>query len=414
MGVYLRLLHIGARNAFRNRRRTLVTVAVIVVAVLSISMMRGVINALNQELGRSITRMQTGEIQFYREGYLDAQEISPLNLSMDLAALGKVLEASPEVTDYVPRIRFGGMLAAGSSTPFMSIATDPARELATCTRLAENLVAGRFLDPTKRREIVMTDALAKSLGLALGDEVVLLAVTRDGAQNTARVRIVGLLVTMMRSARMLTYTHIDDARTLLNLGPNEATEVAAVVGADYEYAAVRDQIATRTTAAGLGLEVHVWEEVAGFFKRAMNIQNAFNFVVSVILFFLAASIIINTVLMSVFERTREIGMMRALGMKSRHVRGLFLAEGLYIGIAGGLFGTLLSNGLMFAIRLRGGIVYDLAQDFGAAKPWLLFPQVNLWFAVGMLAFGAVCGVIASIYPARRASALRPREALAEV
>ncbi len=412
MTVYLRLLRIGAKNAFRNRRRTLVTVSVIIFAVLAISMLRGMINGINRELAKSVTRMQTGEIQVYRDGYLDNQEISPLNLSIDVDKVDAALENATQVAASAPRVRFGGMLSAGSTTPFMSLAVDPKREIETCTRLEENLVAGRFINPDGRGEIVMTEDLAKSLKLELGDSVVLLSVTRDGAQNTSRVKVVGLLATMMRSARMLTYTHIDDARVLLNLGPTEATELVAIVADGADYRAVRDEVTTLT--AGLGVEVHIWEEVAGFFKQAMDMQDGFNVLVSIILFVLAASIIINTVLMSVFERTREIGMMRALGMKARHIRGLFVAEGFYIGVAGGAIGAALSLGLMAAIRMSGGFEYELARDFGSPKPWILYPYVNLAFAVGMLAFGAFCGVIASIYPARRASQLHPREALADV
>jgi ABC-type antimicrobial peptide transport system permease subunit len=117
--------------------------------------------------------------------------------------------------------------------------------------------------------------------------------------------------------------------------------------------------------------------------------------------------------MTVYERTKEIGVMRAIGMKAKQVKQLFLIEGFYYGVIGGILGNVITVLIMFFIKLKGGIVYTLASEVGAAKPWILFPDVSLAFRIFILIFAGVCGMIASLYPARKASKMKIVDVLHE-
>jgi putative ABC transport system permease protein len=410
----IKLFQIGARNIFRNKRRMKITILVILIGVIVSTMLRGFISAIQEEFIESVTSSQTGDLQLFRKNYFNAIDVLPLDLTInDRGKEISLLKESPGVVSFTPRLKFNGILSSGSqNTLFIAMAFDPGSVLSVCPKIVDTIKAGSFISQHEPNKIVISEQLADSLGIGLNDNLILLAKTRDGILNTTYVTIGGIFKTMILGDKHLIYTNIYMARELLDIG-DESTEIAIKIKNPKQVGKTKSQLESSFNSSGLAVEVKTWREIMGFFANVMNIQNVFNIVIIVILFALVTATIINTVLMTVYERTKEIGVMRAIGMKAKQVKQLFLIEGFYYGLIGGILGNLITFLIMFLIKLKGGINYTLASEMGAAKPWIIFPNVSLAFRIFILVFAGVCGMIASLYPARKASKMRIVDVLHE-
>jgi putative ABC transport system permease protein len=410
----IKFFKIGARNIFRNKRRMRITIAAILIGVVVSTMLRGFIMAIQSELRETVTSSQTGDLQLFREDYFNAIDVLPLDLTInDHGKEIPVLKESPEIVSFTPRLKFNGILSSGSqNTPFIAVAFDPGSALSVFPRIVDTIKEGSFISQHEPNKIVISEQLVDSLGVGLDDNLILLVKTRDGTLNTIYAAIGGIFKTMILGDKHLIYTNIYMARELLDIG-DESTEIAIKVKNPKQVDKIKSQLESSFSSSGLGVEVKTWQQIMGFFANVMEIQNIFNIIIILILFALVTATIVNTVLMTVYERTKEIGVMRAIGMKAKQVKQLFLIEGFYYGVIGGILGNVITVLIMFFIKLKGGIVYTLASEVGAAKPWILFPDVSLAFRIFILIFAGVCGMIASLYPARKASKMKIVDVLHE-
>ncbi len=403
----IKFFKIGARNIFRNKRRMRITITAILIGVVVSTMLRGFIRAIQAELRETVTASQTGDLQLFRENYFNAIDVLPLDLTInDHGKEIPVLKESPGVVSFTPRLKFNGILSSGTqNTPFIAVAFDPGSALSVCPRIVDTIKEGSFISQNEPNKIVISEQLVDSLGVGINDKLILLVKTRDGALNSTYAAIGGIFKTMILGDKHLIYTNLHMARELLDIGA-ESTEIAIKIKNPKQVDKIKSQLESSFSSSGLGVEVKTWQQVMGFFANVMKIQDIFNIVIILILFALVTVTIVNTVLMTVYERTKEIGVMRAIGMKAKQVKQLFLIEGFYYGLIGGILGNIITLLIMFLIKLKGGIVYTLASEMGAAKPWILFPDVSPGFRIFILVFAGVCGMIASLYPARKASKMK--------
>ncbi|MBD3315732.1 MAG: FtsX-like permease family protein [Chitinivibrionales bacterium] len=403
----MKLLRMALRNTMRNKRRFAITTVSILFAVFVSTMLRGMIKEVQGELKRSITDTQTGDLQMFRKGYSKSLDTSPLDLR--IATNSPEVELVKEVQGIeavASRLKFTGMISnGGQSTPFVAIAYNPETLLNVCPEYASNIKWGKSLDTSDMDGIVVSEQLAKSFGLKQNDRLTLLARTAHGGLNTASVKVKGAFTQMMMGDKGIIYSHIETGRRLLGL-ENEATEVIIRINKHEDMETIKKRLEIKAGEAGHEVEFLTWLEIMTFFKNVMSIQNVMIMVVSAILFFLVTSTVINTIQMSVFERMKEIGMMKALGMKSGQLIMLFVHEGVIYGVAGGLAGLLLSQVVVTIIGGFGGLVYTFPMRFGAAEPWYVIPRITPMFRVVALALAVATGIIASIYPARKAAKLK--------
>jgi putative ABC transport system permease protein len=184
-----------------------------------------------------------------------------------------------------------------------------------------------------------------------------------------------------------------------------ATELAVAV-APVERA---DQVAAALRAAlGPDYEVHTWADVAFFVRQAMARQNMVIKLIAYAFLLLMLLGVANTMLMSVIERTREIGTMMAVGVRRARIVALFLMEALTIGACGGILGAA-AGYLVVAALGRRGLTFAFP---GGSAPFVLTPFTNVGYLAQVVAMAAAGAALFAIYPALRASRLRPVEALA--
>ncbi len=404
------LLRIAVRNVLRNRRRTLITLAALLVGVGVMVSIRGLLNGFQRSLVESVVAGQTGALQIHKKGYL--QNVLAAPLSMDLPAdeaFLKKIEGVPHVTAVAPRIAFAGMVNLGEETIFLALqASDPKREFKVCPLRRDTIHDdGRFKDGTVADAMVVTTEMDKALrdkAAKTKDPPALLAADKDGQLSGENVSLVGTLALNGPGERKLGLVRLDVAQRLLKM---EGRATGLLVAVDNI-----DNIPTVQTAlqalVGPNYEVNSWEEVAKFVVSARDRQNVIISVVAAIFMLLMLLGVANTMLMSVLERTREIGTMMAVGVRRGKIVVLFLFEALFIGGLGGVVGSGAGYGLVLWMAARG---IEVTAP-GSNVPFTIRPYVSLSYLGMITALAALGALVFALYPAWRASKLRPVEALA--
>lgn len=431
-------LKVAIRNVGRNRRRSLITIFTIFLGVLVVSGIRGLLNGLQGELRSSLTRKIHGDLQVHRKGYQDAMDNNPYKILVPgLSALEDRLKI-PEVEATAPRLRVFGLLnhqKSQTTTPVMIVGIDSQRELAVCPRLASAVQLGSVLDSSKevgsqaaeeevleeapplgtvrkanapkakgQNQLLVTPALLRGLGAELGDELVVLVQDRQNMQQAVVVQLTGVVdYAMPMAAGKLAWM---DFTTLQNVTgvKDEATELAIRLKDGVDVDAIKAKLVPNVDPA---LLIETWEELGGFFKDVMGLQNLIFSAILVIVFSIVISAIVNTSLMTVMERTREIGTLMALGYRRKQLILLFLIEFAAIGVAGGVTG-LTAAGTMLLVLGKTGITLALP---GQTTKTVLYPYTTVSYLAMVLGLAVLAALLAGIVPAYRASRMRPVDAL---
>lgn len=399
-------LQIAVRNVTRNRRRSLITLAALALGAAAVVLLRALSVGFFAMMVEDVVGADTGAFQVHRQGYLDSSDAFPtgLNLAADDAKIA-ALARLPGVTGVAPRIVFSGLASNGrTQTMFVGRGVDPAREQQVLPRGGGKVVAGEPL-AAGASGILLGEELAKSFGISPGTgQVMLSSSSPSGRANAIDAPVRGLLQTPggFESKRILTVP-LPLAQELIGL-QGRATEFAVGLQniEDLDRA-----MADARALLGEGYEVHPWYEVRPFFRDVIERQKVILGLVSVVLFIIVLTGIANTMLMSVFERVREIGTMLSVGTRRRQVMLLFLLESAVLGLVGGGLGVGLGAAVAAAVA-RHGIPFQMV---GASQPGLLRPVFDGPYALLALGLAVLGALLAAAYPAWRASRLNPVEAL---
>lgn len=398
---------IAVRNVLRNKRRTLITLFALLLGVGVMVSIRGTLNGFQRSTIDSVTLGQTGALQIHRKGYMANVLSSPLNLDVpaDAAFLRRILD-TPHVTAVAPRILFGGMVNLNDQTLFSAmIAVDPAREFEALP-LRKSLIEGdhgQFTAGKLAEGVVVTKDLAKALG-KLDGQAAVLAPDKDGALSAENAQIVGTMNLNGPGERKIVLLPLAMAQRLLKL-EGRATELAVAID---DIALAPQVAADLRQRLGAEFEVHIWDEIARFFKDVIFRQNAILSLVATVFMILMLIGVANTMLMSVLERTREIGTMMAVGVRRRQILVLFLFEAAAIGLTGGLIGGAAGAAIVAWLNVRG---IEMTPP-GSNVPFIMHPFVSPAYLAQVAGIACLGAVVFALYPAWRASRLRPVEALA--
>jgi putative ABC transport system permease protein len=408
------LFTIAIRNVLRNKRRTLITLAALIVGVGVMVSVRGLLNGLHDSMIDSVTKGQTGALQVHRKGYLANVLSEPLGLDLPMdAAFLKKIKAVPHITGVAPRIRFAGMVNLRDETLFVAFsAVDPVQEFVVCPRAKDILSKeGKvFVGTASDDAILVTEQLAtgfqpKGGGKPdLSGQAAVLAPDKDGALSGENARIVGMLQLKSPGEKKVAMVTLSLAQRLLKM-EGRATELAIAVDDLENSPAV---MADLRRILGPDYEVHGWDDVATFFKDIVFRQNVTLSLIATVFLILMLLGVANTMLMSVLDRTREIGTMMAVGVRRGRIVLLFLMEAATIGVLGGIAGSAVGSGLVYWLGVRG-IQVPLPTS---TVPFEVRPYVTLPYVLSIVAVAGVGALVFAVYPAWRASRLRPVEALA--
>jgi ABC-type lipoprotein release transport system permease subunit len=394
------------RNLWRNHRRTLIMLAAIAVGVWAMIFMAALMRGMTDQMVRNGLQTLPGEVQVHQRDY--RRDPSVVN-SMAPPA-GALLEAlqQPPVTAWAARVRVPAVISSERGNRSVTLlGVDPAAERALGS-LPEEIMAGRSLEGPDDRGLVIGVSLARRLETGLGKRVVIMSQDPDNNVVERGARVVGLYHARLEGSED---RFVYGGRTALQelLGIGAAVSEIALTGDDYRR--VGDWYPRISAAAGDELEVLPWTELDTFLGSMLRVQDGFTLVFMVVVFLALSFGLVNTLVMAVFERVREIGLMQALGMGPGLILGQIMLESLYLLCLGLLSGNLLA---LASIRpLASGIdISSVAQGMEMmGMSTTLYPVLHVADMLMSTAVVIILGLLASIGPAWRASRLDPVAAL---
>jgi ABC-type lipoprotein release transport system permease subunit len=396
------------RDLGRNRRRTLLTMLAVALGLALLMSMNGFIAGVTEETIEHSIRLRTGHVQLRAPSYEeDTLSLKATDLLENPAALAARAAALPDVQAATPVLWANAVLVTGDDSVGVQLfGIDPASPVHASIRSAT--VGGDFLAPDDRNGIVIGKALADSLGIAVGQNVLLTVIDADDRPHDGVFTVRGLFATGIPS--------YDQSAALLPLAAAQGF-TAAGRHASAIVVLLRDQNAADQVAAALRspeTATLTWRDLNHEFLQTMQVAAGFYLVLDAIVILIVAVILANTLLMAVFERIREIGIFGALGMRRGMVLRLFLLEAGLLGLVGIAVGSALGTAVVGYLSTRGIPIGDRTASVGGST-LALGTTVHAHFAPGTFAALAVATlvivVLAALYPAWYAARLEPVVAL---
>jgi len=408
MSLYLR---IAWRNVWRQRRRTLLIAGAMGVIMALLIFYDGVLVGMEQAVYGNAIEVMGGNIQVHAPGYNKEDGSNPLLPIENPDSVVQTAEALPNVTFATKRIITDGMVTNREGAFSITIVgLEPEKE-AQFSTIAQNISAGRFLSPDDGDLIVIGQGLATIMDIGSDDRITMVGNIKHEQTRQRTMTVVGIYDIGVPSLEKNTiYMSLNEAQQLFDL-KGQVTEI--VVSLDQ--IGQESRVVRALNANQPGYEVDTWIASYPEIKRGLDIDKVVMAVFGAIMLGIAAIGIFNLLTMAVFERTREIGVLGALGLKPRQVTILFLLEGILIGVAGAVLGAILGT-LINSLVGYYGIDYSMYTDMDVAD-WMALVPDRIYtqlvpFKVLQHAFTvAIIAAIAAIFPAMQASRREPAEAL---
>lgn len=400
----MRLLLLASRNLTRNQRRTFITVLAVALGVLASVVLQGLCTAFITSLIEGKVEANLGAVQVFRKGHLEADEPLQRTLPWDPELVARIRRL-PGVAAVAPRIDFDGLVSNGAeATMFQATAIDPELEYQVCPKRKEKVSPGSLpLRAGRQGDMLIGKTLAESLGADKGATLIMQAAGPHASTNALDIEVGGFLPSNdFVESRLVATVRMQFAQSLLRM-PGLVTSYVIGIG-DLEQA---NKVVLRLRAElGDGYEVTTWADLDPTTKRrVLTVDYAF-FLVSLVLCLLAATGIVNTMLMSVYERVREIGTMLSLGVRRWQIQVLFLWEAGMIGLIGAVAGAALGYAIVHLLGRHG-----IHGHMAGGDTLVIYPRVGLGFLCAVVGFAVVGTTLSGLYPAWKAARLRPVEAL---
>lgn len=405
----MKFLKLAWRNMWRNWRRTVIAVTAIVLGLILLVFMDALIRGSDQAIFGNAVRLYGGNIQVHAPGFRERATRLPLIPLADSEQVLATVRKEPKVIAASRRINTGGLVSSrGGTFPVTVTAIEPAAEMPV-SLIAANISHGRFLQEGDEDSVVLGQGLADLLAVNLGDQVTVLGQRTDGSLRQRNMTVIGIYnLGLDEAEKGSVFIPLSEAQTLYNLRDQETEVTVSLDTIGQERTLVQN---FRSELPGY--EVDSFETLRPELRETLQtksiVVNFFGFIV----LFIASIGILNLMLMAVFERTREMGVLAALGMKGRQVMSLFLMEGAMIGLVGAVLGCALGWGVV-ALVGQVGIPFPYAEQMGDITALMgdrLYPSTNLRtilsFGIGVIVIAA----LASLFPAWQAARKQPADAL---
>jgi len=417
-----RLLRLAWRNLWRNSRRTLIAMAAIGFGYAMLLFVACLMAGLRQQMVESGTDLVLSDAEVHAPSYYPDR---PINQTLggrdgtDVSALVAAIAADPRVEAASPRVYGYGLVSAthqSAGAQLLGVLPDQEQKI---TVLQSRMVKGSYLTGRIAKGVVMGDKLATTIGVEVGSEIVVLTPATDGSTGNDLYTVVGMFHTGLEAMdRDLVLMPLASLQDLLRLSPGRIHEVGIKL---YD----SDITAATKTAAALAVQlsksfpvrVRAWPELAPELADYVQFNRRVTFILFLIFFLLAVMGIVNTMLMAIVSRTRELGMLLAVGMRPVQLVGLIVAEAAILAGGSLVLGAALGSPVLWYLQIHGLYLGGSrgAISLGGVVVGPLWYGRQDFTAYTQAALGlAVTAVVSALYPALRAARFRPTEALRKV
>lgn len=404
------LFAMAIRNLGRNWFRTLLTSLTVTLGVAllitALSFVGGVFWGILEKVSQ-----QAGQVRVTTLAYAQRDQLMPLIENMpDTDPIVAALKATPGVIAAYPHLAMGVTGAVGDNEigeQFGLLHGAPTEYYTEVLNLDEHIAEGRM--PTSPEEALFGKQFAADLGAKLGDEIVLLGQTQDGSPSPLKLVAVGLVDLGSAQMNRQMWVDLEKARYMADIEAG-STEIL-VYGKDYEKA---DGLAATILerAEFKELSVLAWSQRPPY-DGFVGFARALHTIAGGVIVFITGLGVLNTMFMSVLERTAEIGVMRALGLKKTQTVLLIFIEALTIGALGGLAGVLMGGPVAYFLEVRGINLGEAASKMPATLPVneIMHPDVTPEILLFGFTLGLAMAVVGGLLPSLRAAGIEPVEAM---
>ncbi len=408
LGIYLKL---GWRNLWLHPLRTALTAAGLAVGIGALTFLSAMDDGWMQQIKTNFALTVTGHIQIHAEGFEQSRRLSQ-HLEHPLA-LKRQLQARPEIAQVVQRLRVSGLASsAGANGGALIYGIEPSGEK-RLSRLAGFLDQGRWLRDGDRHDAVLGDGLADRLDIGIGDKLVLMAAMPGGDIASEVFRVRGLIHSgVMDVDDMMALVPLGTAQSWLGMGEG----ITDLVIRARSFEAVQPLAdALRSSLAGQGLEVLSWSEIDPMAQQWADFADAYTWIVLAIVIIIVLAEVLNTMLMSLHERTREFGLMGALGVGQPQLFAMVIWETVILVAIGSVLGFLLGAGLSLWFGEQGIDLSRFAEAFSFMyMDPVVHPLLLADSCLRILGATLIGAVLAGCLPAIKAARLEPAAALRSI
>ncbi len=404
----MKLLLLANRNLWRNKRRSLITLIAISFGLASLIFIWSFIDGMNEQIVDNSTSYLSSHIKIHRKGYHGDKV---LYLSMpENRQLQKKISQNPDIIAITPRVEGKAMLSGEQeSRGVIVLGVDPQSE-PEVTTLAKSIRQGRYLQKGDTNTIVIGDLLSEKTGLRAGDTAVLVSQARDGSVAADKFRVVGIYNS---GIDMIDGTHIfiplQSAQEFYSLW-GQITAWAIKIG-DRNHV----PMASTQLKAILGNEYEVlgWKKLLPDMVQVVRFHEIVSYVIIFIVIVVVTVGVANTILMAIMERTREFGIMLALGTSQNQILQLVLLESFLLGLIGVVLGNLLGITVTswFGINGVDFSEYSLAMETMPGLSAVVKPFINTDHVLFVSAITFLVSIVPALIPAWKVSRLQPVEAI---
>ena len=393
------------RNAWRNPRRTLIVVTAVAIGIAGTLLTMAINFGMVFQMIETAIATELGHVQVHAAGF----DANP-ELAVRLADGGRsgvdALADVDSVRAWTRRVRGEGLVSSPrSSAGVRVVGIEPERE-ARVSIIADSITQGRYLDGERRR-VLMGEDLARRLEVGVGDKVVVSVQDLSGDLTGEALRVVGLFHTPSRAIdRSTLFMRIDESQRLLGLD-DAVSEIVVLADSRATIPDVRDALASRLT----GVEVRTWEELQPVLVYLVDVFDQSAVIVYAAVFVAMAFGIANVLLMTVYERRREIGILRAIGFGRGRLVASIVAEALFVTLVGLALGFAGAIGAAWALAdgIDLGGFADGLEAYGIGTR--IVPVLRVSDFTSPIGVALVTALLASAWPAWRAVRMRPAEAV---
>lgn len=407
MKLFLRL---AWRNIWRHRRRTLIIVVAMGLGLAMMMMYDGLVAGFDQAIYGSAVKVLGGNLQIHAAGYrLQTSQTPLLPLSNDQAIVD-LTRSHPRVLTAVRRINTGGLATSREGAFVVGIIGIEPEEEAPVNLAAQNVIQGRHLKSDDQDVVFIGKGLADAMDVSIGDRVTLVGRAIHDQMRRRTMTVVGIYnLGMPEIEKRNVYISISEAKSLYGL-TGTSTEVCVFLKKlGEEEMVINDLISQQLT----GVEIETWQTNFPELQQALSTKNAVMNIFSVIIIMIAAVGVINLLLMAVYERQREIGILASLGLRPSQISLIFVLEGTMIGLVGAVVGGILGVSFNGLLRQLGLDYTQFANvtTYMALISGRIYPEwgLNMFFQRALTV--AIISTLAAFYPAFEASRREPTEAL---
>jgi ABC-type lipoprotein release transport system permease subunit len=406
MMLYLKL---AWRNMWRHRRRTLIVVLAMGMTLALMMWYDAFVAGFENAIYGNAVKVLGGNIQVHAPGYNAAEDQTPLLPIANEQSILDAARANPLVAEASRRIQTGGMATSREGAfPITIVGIEPELEK-TVNLVGQKVSAGRLITASDQDVVFIGQGLANVMGVSVGDRLALAGLGTHNQMRSRTMTVAGIYdVGMPELEKRTVYISLAEAQSLYNLD-GQSTEIVVnlhLLGG--EAGVMRD-----IRAAAPGVDVQSWQTSFPEMQAALATKGGAMNIFSIIIMFIVGIGILNLLTMAVFERTREIGLLGALGMKPRQISLLFLLEGAMMGVVGVVFGILLGLAINYTLSQVG---FDFSQfatltEYTALISSRVYPTLGLekLFMRSMVVL--VIAVLAAYFPAQEAARHEPAIAL---